>query len=98
MASLRPIDYPKHLDIPTISEHELARMSANMTPDQVALAKDWNIIRNKQDWMIRQYIDDRNVLVEHDIALTNLNRVYWLAGVILMPGNFWMLAKVLGWI
>jgi len=73
-------------------------MAANMSPEQIALAKDWNIMLNKVNWMIRQYIEDRNVLVEHDSQLTNIGRIYWLGGILLIPGNFWMIAKLAGWI
>lgn len=98
MADLRSIPYPAHLDNPSIAAHELIRMASTMSPEQLALAKELNIMGNKIDWMMRQYVDDRNVLVEHDRIITSHNRIYWLGGILLLPGNFWMLAKLFGWV
>lgn len=83
MADLRPIEFPEHLNRHTLTEQELA----NLTAPQQALAKDWNIINRKIDWMIHELVEQHNVLVQHDALLETFKKWLWLSGLTLGGGG-----------
>lgn len=97
MADLRSIDYPEHLNRHTLTEQELS----NLTAAQQALAKDWNIINRKVDWIIQEMVAQHNILVEHDKLLDTFKKLLWLSGLTLGGGSaaggvIWMLLKAGG--
>lgn len=90
------IQYPSHLNSHTLTEQEL---NALTTPGQQALAKDWNIINRKIDWLITNCVEHHNRMVEHEKSIENWNRIYWLLG--LMAGGVvttLAVAKLVGWL
>jgi hypothetical protein len=94
MADLRPIEYPEQLNRHTLTEQELA----NLTPPQQALAKDWNIINRKIDWMIHELVEQHNVLVQHDALLDTFKKWLWLSGLSIggtgtVGGIIWAILK-----
>ena len=79
MAELRKIEYPRdieYLNRPTLSEQEIANMSEIQRP----LAKDWNVINNKMNWLIQETVTMHNILVEHDLLLDRFKKFLWLSG------------------
>jgi len=72
VADLRPIEFPDDLRTHNLSEQELAPLS----PQQQAIAKDWNIMKRQSDWMVNRIVEIHNILVEHDKALDQWK--FWL--------------------
>jgi hypothetical protein len=81
---MEKIEYPHHLNKHSLSEQELALLN---TPESKALAKDWNIINRKVDWLIKETVVVHNILVEHDRVLETWKRVYWLGGLLIGSGG-----------
>lgn len=77
MAELKPIEYPDYLNRHTLTDQELL----NLTESQKALAKDWNVINRKVDWIINEQVELHNILVEHDKLLEIWKKVLWLIGL-----------------
>lgn len=65
MADLKPIEFPEDLRFHNLSEQELSPL----TPQQQALAKDWNVIKRQNEWMISQIVVIYNIMVDHDRIL-----------------------------
>ena len=72
MADLKPIEFPEELRHHNLSEQELAPLN----DQQRALAKDWNVIKRQNEWLIYRVVDIHNVIVEHDRALDTWK--FWL--------------------
>ena len=83
MADLKPIEFPSHLTVHNLSEQELGIM----TPQQQALAKDWNIIKRQNEWMMARLVAIHNVMVEHDALLDIFKKVLWLVGLLGASGG-----------
>jgi hypothetical protein len=77
MANLEKIDYPDHLNTPDIPHSDLVRM----TPEQQALAKDWNVMGRKIDWTMRKVVVIYNLQVDHDNLLNTVRNLKWVAGL-----------------
>jgi hypothetical protein len=60
---IRNIEYPDHLNNHSLTEQELALLT---TEGQRALAKDWNIINRKVDWLVHETVFVHNLVVAHD--------------------------------
>lgn len=80
---IQKIEFPKEL-----LEHNLsAQEQAAIPADKLALAKDWNIIKRQNEWMMREMVLNRNILAEHDNQLEFWKRVRWgvaaLCGIVL---------------
>lgn len=65
MADLKPIEFPEDLRAHNLSEQELSPL----TQQQQALAKDWNVIKRQNEWMISQIVAIHNIMVDHDRVL-----------------------------
>lgn len=65
MADLKPIIFPEDLRAHNLSEQELSPL----TPQQQALAKDWNVIKRQNEWTISQIVAIYNIMVDHDKML-----------------------------
>jgi hypothetical protein len=65
MADLNPIKFPDELRNHNLTEQELAPL----TPQQQALAKDWNVIKRQIEWTMGHVVTIHNLMVEHDRAL-----------------------------
>lgn len=72
MADLKAIKFPEDLREHNLSEQELAPL----TPQQQALAKDWNVIKRQSEWTMNKIVDIHNLLVEHDSLLEQWK--FWL--------------------
>ena len=83
MAEIRPIEFPEYLNRHTLTEQELAALTAS----QQALAKDWNIINRKVDWIIQELVEQHNVIVEHDKLLDTFKRWLWLSSLTVGGGG-----------
>jgi hypothetical protein len=69
-------DFPRHL-----LEHNLsAQEQANIPADKLALAKDWNILKRQNEWILQNLIEMRNIQVDHATQLEFWSRVRWLVG------------------
>lgn len=92
MADLERIKFPDHLN-----EHNLtAQQLAILTPEQQAIAKDWNVLTRKMDWVIEQQVMSYNILVKHDDLLELWRKVVWLG--ILVGGSGGILAVLVRFI
>lgn len=90
MADLKPIEYPAHLTVHNLTEQELGLL----TPQQQALAKDWNIIKRQNEWILGTLVRVHNIQVEHDNLLDTFKKCLWLAGLIgASGGGVFMLFK-----
>lgn len=72
---LDKIEFPEYLNRHTLTDQELAALA---TPGQQALAKDWNVLNRKMDWLITKVVFIHNQLADHDRQLEIWKRVYWL--------------------
>ena len=81
MANLQRLDPSEveHLNRHSLSEQEMAPL----TEQQKALAKDWNIMNKKMDWLIRETILIHNVLADHDALLDTWRKFLWLFTLII---------------
>lgn len=90
---IQPIDFPKEL-----LEHNLSGQEQALIPaDKLALAKDWNIIKRQNEWMMREMVLNRNLLAEHDKQLAFWGRVRWLVGgICIVSGTLVAILKQMG--
>lgn len=93
MADLKPIEYPAHLLNHNLTEQELAPMSEQ----QRALAKDWNVLKRQIDWLVREAVEQHNVLVEHDNLLDTWKKWLWLSTLVAGGGGggFYVIMKLM---
>lgn len=92
MADLKPIAFPEHLKTHNLSEQE----QAGMTDAQKALARDWNIIKRQNEWMMLQIVEIRNIVVDHDSSLDTWK--YWFKTISLLTGGGSGLLAVIYWV
>lgn len=83
MADLREIEYPDYLNRHTLTEQELG----SMNDQQQRIAKDWNIMGRKIDWLISAHVESRNLIVEHDRLLETWKKVMWISGILAGGGG-----------
>lgn len=89
---LDEIEYPKHLDEHTLSAQELALMTEQQRP----LAKDWNVINRKMDWILRDHVLLRNAVAQQGRLLKKWEFTTWLVGGLLaVSGLIFALLKYL---
>ena len=80
MADLQPI---KPEDLNYLNRHTLTQQElSGLDEGQQALAKDWNIINRKLEWMIHEQVFLHNTLVEHDRLLDLWKKIIWLFGML----------------
>lgn len=94
MSKLKRIEEaPRELFKHGLTEQELLALS----PDKAAIAKDWNIANKKLDWLIREYIELHNCIVDY-IALLDALKVATkvTAYVLATAGGIGMILKLLG--
>jgi hypothetical protein len=76
-----------------LTEQELLALP----PDKAAMAKDWNIANKKLDWLIREFIDLNNFLVEFLGVLEGIKTITKVVGyVIASAGGIYGLLKIVG--
>lgn len=92
MADMKPIPFPEHLKTHNLSEQELAGMDEK----QKALAKDWNIIKRQNEWMMLRIIEIHNIMVDHDNALEQWK--YWFKTITMLTGGGGGLLAVIYWV
>lgn len=92
MADLKPIEFPDELKRHNLTEQELAPL----TPQQQALAKDWNVIKRQSDWMIQHIVNIHNIMVDHDKKLEDL--WFWFKLMTLLTGGGSALVGAIIWL
>ncbi len=92
MADLKEITYPEYLRVHNLSEQELAPL----TPQQQALAKDWNVIKRQQEWMISHIVTIHNIAVDHDKTLETWK--FWFKIVTMFTGGGGGLLAAIYWV
>jgi hypothetical protein len=92
MADLKPIEFPEELKRHNLSEQELSPL----TPQQQALAKDWNVIKRQMEWIINHDVMLHNILVDHDKKLEDL--WFWFKVVTILTGGGGSLIGIITWL
>lgn len=91
---MQRFEFPEHL-----LEHNLsAQEQANIPADKLALAKDWNILRRQNEWIIQNLVEMRNVQMAQEDQLEFWKRVRWLVGgVCAMSFTIISIMKMMGY-
>jgi hypothetical protein len=92
MADLKPIEFPEELKRHNLSEQELSPL----TPQQQALAKDWNVIKRQIEWIINHDVMLHNILADHDKKLEDL--WFWFKVVTILTGGGGSLIGIITWL
>lgn len=90
---IQRIEFPKEL-----LEHNLSAQEQAIIPaDRLAIARDWNIIKRQNEWMMKEIVMNRNLLADHDKQLDFWGRIRWLVGgICVVSGTAVGILKALG--
>jgi hypothetical protein len=91
---MQKFEFPEHL-----LEHNLsAQEQANIPADKLAIAKDWNILKRQNEWIIQRIVDICNVQQQHEDQLEFWKRIRWLVGgVCAMTTTIVAILKMIGY-
>ncbi len=92
MADLRNLEFPDDLRQHNLSAQELEPL----TPQQQALAKDWNVIKRQSEWTMQKILVIHNLLVDHDLAIEAWK--FWFKLTTMLTGGGAGLVAIIYWV